>query len=173
MSDHHSASHLYAAPEPYPPLRVERQNIRYAQLLQSNFASARSEFTSISQYTYHSLVLGRTVPQAADALHGISVTEMHHLSIFGKLILLLGGDPRYQSPRQGCALAWNGNMVSYSTALCDAIRDDLRLEQNAVHAYQYQASVIEDRYICAMLNRIILDEQLHIRLFQQILESCC
>lgn len=74
MSDQNAI--LYAAPEPYPPIRVERPNPRYAQMLQANFASAGSELTSITQYTYHSLVLGRSAPEAADALHHISITEM-------------------------------------------------------------------------------------------------
>lgn len=171
MSDHTFAS--FTAPKPYPPIRVERPNPRYVQMLQSNFASARSELTSITQYTYHSLVLGRTSPDIASTLHRISITEMNHLDIFGRLILLLGGDPRYCAQRQGCPAAWNGNMVTYHTSLCDAIQSDLSLEQTAVHTYQYQASVIEDCYVCAMLNRIILDEQLHIRIFRQILENCC
>ena len=171
MSDQNAI--LYAAPEPYPPIRVERPNPRYAQMLQANFASAGSELTSITQYTYHSLVLGRSAPEAVDALHHISITEMHHLDIFGRLVLLLGGDPRYCSPRQGCPVAWNGNMVTYHASLCEAVQSDISLEQAAIHTYQYQAAAIEDCYISAMLNRIILDEQLHIRAFRRILESCC
>lgn len=126
MSDQNAI--LYAAPEPYPPIRVERPNPRYAQMLQANFASAGSELTSITQYTYHSLVLGRSAPEAADALHHISITEMHHLDIFGRLVLLLGGDPRYCSPRQGCPVAWNGNMVTYHASLCEAVQSDISLE---------------------------------------------
>lgn len=161
-----------AAPEPYPPIRVERPNPRYAQMLQANFASACSELTSITQYTYHSLVLGRTAPGTADTLRRISITEMRHLDIFGRLILLLGGDPRYCSRRQGCPVAWNGNMVTCHADLREAVRSDISLEQTAIHTYQYQTAAIEDCYISAMLNRIILDEQLHIRIFRQILESC-
>lgn len=99
MSDQNAI--LYAAPEPYPPIRVERPNPRYAQMLQANFASAGSELTSITQYTYHSLVLGRSAPEAADALHHISITEMHHLDIFGRLVLAARRRPALLLPAAG------------------------------------------------------------------------
>ena len=158
---------------PYPPVAVDGKNPQYAAAILSNIGSCNSEMSAVSLYFYNSLITREFFQEVAECFHRISLVEMHHLDIFGRLVLLLGGDPRYCSPRQGCPVAWNGNMVTYHASLCEAVQSDISLEQAAIHTYQYQAAAIEDCYISAMLNRIILDEQLHIRAFRRILESCC
>ena len=43
----------YSDPSPYPKVKVERQNMFYAELLMDDYAGVISEFTAISQYLYH------------------------------------------------------------------------------------------------------------------------
>ncbi len=171
MEDHATYESPYAAPGPYPPLLVERQNLAYAQMLLFDMASCKSETTSVTQYIYHSWVLDRRYANAAKTLHGIAVVEMHHMGMLGQLILLLGGDPRYISTQNNRRAVWNGGMVRYAKDLRPAIRDDILLEQAAIETYTKQTKVIKDPYIVAVIERILRDEHYHMELFHQLLED--
>ncbi|MBC8571172.1 ferritin-like domain-containing protein [Zongyangia hominis] len=160
-----------SAPEPYPPIRVEKPNRRYAQMLSVDMASAKSEMTSITQYVYHSWVLHGTYGEAAHTLDRIAMVEMRHLDILGQLIVLLGGDPVYQSTRQNRRIVWNGAMVTYRKRFTQAIQDDIALEQAAIDLYTRQAAAILDPYVSTIIRRIIQDELIHLKIFRSLLEE--
>lgn len=46
-------------------------------------------------------------------------------------------------------------------------------ENAAIKKYQYQASYIKDPNITALLERIILDEQLHVQIFEKMAREYC
>lgn len=54
---------------------------------------------------------------------------MRHMQILGKLIRMLGGDPRYAALRRGRPVYWNGGMVSYSRSPKPMLLDSLHLEE--------------------------------------------
>lgn len=165
------AMETVTAPEPYPPIQVEKPNRRYAQMLGVDLASAKSEMTSITQYIYHGWVLHKAFAEAAHTIDRIAMVEMHHMDILGQLIVLLGGDPVYQSVRQNRRIVWNGNMVAYRKNFVQAIQDDIALEQAAIDTYTRQAAAILDPYVSTMIRRIIQDELIHLKIFRSLLEK--
>lgn len=81
---------------PFPQIKVERQNLEYANLLLDSFASsADSEIQAITQYIYHSKTINNDI--MSKALMCIALVEMHHLDALSELIPLLGGKPFYQN----------------------------------------------------------------------------
>ncbi|MFY9534584.1 manganese catalase family protein, partial [Clostridium sp.] len=86
---------LYRAKLPYPPIVVVKPNKHYAEIIQTSFAGAVSEFSAISQYIYHHLRTEDQYPEISKALESIAIVEMYHLEILGKLIIKLGGNPGY------------------------------------------------------------------------------
>lgn len=156
---------------PYPPVEVEGPNLQYARMLAIDFASGKSEMTSVTQYVYQSWVLAPQFAEVAETMHCIAMVEMHHLDILGNLITLLGGNPQYYAAPARRPMVWNGNMVNYSQTVAMAMRQNMALEKAAIDTYRRQAAVIQDAHIVAILNRIIQDEDVHMRIFRKYLDA--
>ena len=92
----------YTADLPYPPIKVEMKNPAYAKAMLDNIGGLNSEMSAISLYVYNNLILEEKKEIAA-IFHKVSIVEMHHLEIFGKLALQLGEDPRMWT-HYGCTM---------------------------------------------------------------------
>lgn len=156
---------------PYPPIMVERPNLQTAKLLSFDLGSQKSELTSVTQYVYHSWQLDEEQKETAQLLLDISKVEMHHMEILGRLIILLGGNPTYSAVVGNRRIVWNGNMVTYSRMMVRMLQDDMMLEQAAIDTYQRQLRVITDKCVAANIERIIQDEEVHMKLFKQLLDD--
>ena len=161
----------FAGQGTYPPVEVHGKDPKYARAILSNIGSCNSEISAVSLYFYDSLVTRSQYSQVSECFHRISLVEMHHLDLFGELACLLGADPRLWS--------YSGNRLGYWTPRCNQYPRGIRPllsyalsgERAAVEKYRQQTSWIQDRYIVELLDRIILDEETHIDIFQQLLEE--
>lgn len=155
--------------KPYPPLKVERKNPCYAGEILSNIGACNSEMSAVSLYIYNSTILSDTNPEFAGIFQKISMVEMRHLNIFSHLAYLLGADPRLWtcSGRRPCY--WSPACNHYPNQTGSLLRNALSGEQDAILKYRRQAEQICDAYIADMLNRIILDEQLHVEIFKEMI----
>ncbi|KUO52874.1 MAG: hypothetical protein APF76_14710 [Desulfitibacter sp. BRH_c19] len=157
--------------EPYPPIKVMEANPRYARILLESYAGNVSEMTAINLYLYHHYDSDDELPEFADIVEAVAIVEMHHLEILAKLIILLGGDPRYHGSDGAW---WSGRYVDYLTGEpCLQIHADIRAESAAITQYRQQIIAIDDPYVQAMLQRIIKDEQLHLAIFRKLLNKYC
>ncbi|MBT9779419.1 rubrerythrin family protein [Clostridium sp. MCC353] len=154
---------------PYPPVKVECPNLRYANEMLSNTGSCNSEMSAVSLYFYNSVILMENRKDFADIFHEISIVEMHHLDIFSQLAFMLGADPRLWTYQGRGARYWSPACNHYPRPLAALLQNALLGEQNTIAKYRWQASLIQDRCITNLLNRIILDEQVHVSIFQAML----
>lgn len=168
--EHHKPS-KFASPLPYPVVRVVAPNAFYKDLLMDDYAGMVSEFTAISQYLYHYFVFGQVDKHLADLLVGVSLVEMHHMDLLAHTIILLGGDPKIRGTFSTAGDFWNGSFVAYGTSLCQRLALDIDSEIKAICNYQEHIRLIQDPYIQELLKRIILDEQHHIKLFEQAMRK--
>lgn len=150
-------------PSPYPEIVALQPNISFARLLMDDFAGIVSEFSLINQYLYHYFVIDE--PEICKTLRNIAAAEMHHMTILAKLIKMLGGNPVYRS---GSGNYWHSKYIYCGSQLSDRIRVDIDTEQRAINCYNLHIDMIDDPPIKKMLERIILDEELHIRLLKDI-----
>ena len=102
-------------------------------------------------------------------LRDIAIVEMHHLEMLGKLICLCGGSPDFAGGRRQW---WNGSFLSYRKDLCGALLVSLGDEVAAVDAYHRAAGLIRDPKIQAVLERIAMDEALHVQLLREQINCC-
>lgn len=153
------------APYTYPPVKVEGKNIKYARLLMDDYAGVVSEMTAICQYLHHHFHLDEKYPDVAELLEEVSIVEMRHLEMLGETILLLGGDPQFGHFVKGKPTYWSGSYVKYSKDICQALRFDVQAERAAIANYRKRITQIRDKHIQKLLQRIILDEELHVKLF--------
>ena len=165
-----------SADMPYPPIRVERPNLRYAGILSFDFAAPNSELTAVNQYLYQNWVLRPKYQDIAEITKDVAKVEMHHLQILGSLIVLLGGNPTYSvikkdANQKECVCVWNGTILSYTTVLRQATINNIKMEQQTINTYRTHMKIIKDRHINAILERIIADELIHLNIFNDILKT--
>ncbi|WP_347488389.1 ferritin-like domain-containing protein [Desulfoscipio sp. XC116] len=162
-----------ALPAPYPEVRIQRPNRYYAELLLEDYAGQVSEMTAINQYFHHHIVFGEKFADLAELEECISIIEMQHLEMLGETILLLGVDPQIRTLTNNKATYWCGNYVYYGNSVCDRLAADIAAEKSAIEQYRKHQQLIRDPFIDEMLERIIMDEQYHLRLFTEAVDKYC
>lgn len=153
----------YKSTLPYPEIKVERKNTEYAKMLASAYAGNVSEDTAIHLYMYESFVLNN---EYSDIMEQIAIVEMHHLEILAKLIYLLGLEPIYKTydPNK----YFSGDYIKYGKTLNNMLEINIISEEIAIDNYEKLINIIDDKYIKEILNRIILDEKIHLEIFKKI-----
>lgn len=156
---------------PYPPIEIRCRNSVYGRQMLDNMGGCNSEMSAISLYFYNNLV---TEPKFADIawiFHKISIVEMHHMEIFGKLAMYLGEEPRLWTCREEEKVYWSPSCNKYPWELRGLMHNALEGELNTIEKYKDQIKCIDDPCIVANLERIILDEEVHVAIFKMIIEE--
>ncbi len=156
-------------PIPYPPLKTNGKNLYYATLLTNDFAGAISEMSAVTAYSFQHLVTN--IHKISETIKCISLIEMRHLEIIGKLISNYGGNPRLAVQAGYKSTYWNAQYISYETNPKHYLKENIVNEKVAIASYNNRISQISDRSVQELLERIILDEENHIRLFTDLLEE--
>ena len=100
----------------------------------------------------------------------IAVAEMKHIDILGTAMLKLGVSPKFvQCPNT--KEYYNTSAVSQSTTPQKMLMDDIQGEMNAIADYQKMLFVLKNEQVEAIIQRIILDEQLHLETLKKMLEQ--
>jgi len=163
----------YSHDLPYPIIKVVEQNEEYALLLLQDYASSHSELTAIMSYTYLNLVISKDYKEIADAYKGISIVEMKHLEILGAFINELGVLPRYYYNNNNKVEMWNGAFVDGSFDFKTTLQKSIENEILGIEQYRKHIEAIDDIYIKKALNRIILDEELHVEILDNLYHKFC
>lgn len=171
MPENTSEHTKYALNLPYPEPMVEKRSLQYANILLKDYAGQVSEFTAVSLYIYQHFVSEGQYKDYAELIGGISIAEMKHLELIGETIKLLGVKPIYISNACPPGKLWTPLYVNFITSLREMLREDIESEKSAIENYKYHITLIQDNYIKRMLERIILDEEYHLKLFTQLYEK--
>lgn len=159
----------YAVNKDYPPIKVEKENPYYAQILLNNYASEISEETAIHLYLYQSLILDNQ--ELSTILEKIALVEMHHLKILGTAITKLGLKPLYGTIKNNFFTPWISTNVNYNTNIKQIFQNNIATEKRAIENYEKSRKLINDIYIKALITKIIEDEQLHVKIFEDIYQN--
>lgn len=152
---------------PYPEVAVEGRNISYAALLTNDLAGQVSEMTAVTQYVYqHMITMNERI---SETLMCISIVEMKHLEMIGEMIFDLGGNPEYAVRTGRGSYFWNARYVDYDQDPKRYLKINIAGEQAAIANYRKRIEQINDQYVRAVLERIILDEKYHIDIFGDLL----
>ncbi len=172
MSEQKENQTAYHAAAPYPPVQAGQINQNDAKLMLDNLGGRNSEMSAISLYFYNTLITEEH-KEIANVFHRISIVEMHHLEIFGKLAKQLGADPRLWVCQGNKSVYWSPGYHFYPTHLPALLDYAMEEEQAAINKYKKQTCCIANQNIVNNLQRIIQDEELHIQLFAQLKKQYC
>ena len=154
---------------PYPPTDNLTTDIRSGQIISFAYATLRGELTAILQYVYHSFHMANFSKEDGEILVSIALAEMKHLDILGECMLKLGVNPRYvQYPNS--QNFYDTSCVAQSTTPAKMIMDDIAGELNAIAEYNKMLFVLKNEDVSAIIQRIKMDEELHLVALKQMLE---
>lgn len=154
----------YASDLPYPKIEVE-QNVAESKLLMPVYAGSASELTAVLTYSFQRYVSPK-YPEITTALKGIAITEMRHHELLGETIYALGG-----YPVMGARTYWNGSFVNYTLDPRKYLRQNVVAEETAILNYERTILNLTTDSVKMLLERIILDEEVHIKIFKELLKS--
>jgi bacterioferritin len=158
-------------PGPFPKGKILGKNPYYARLLMDDYAGDRSELTACTQYMYQSSILEEAGIRHHQVLQSIGIREMLHLRHLARAIRQLGGDPIYAGGRSTRGRFWNSGYVNYAKEPYWMVEDDARGEREAIAQYREHMRLIDDPAVRALLARIIEDEEVHVRLLEDLLRE--
>lgn len=160
----------FASDLPYPSLSALRPSLCDLSIISADYAGLTSELTAITQYVYHQLRMKKEgLTPVGQTLLSIAMVEMRHLNLLGTAILQLGGDPIFYDQRPCTCAPWSGSWVDYCGDVPAMLRSDLRLEQATIQAYLKQAKQVSQPVLAELLERIVVDERLHVAKLEGLL----
>ncbi|MGE5455803.1 MAG: ferritin-like domain-containing protein [Ignavibacteriales bacterium] len=157
----------------YPDIKVEMPNVEYAMILLQDYAGTVSEETAIHLYMYQNFLQDGKWDEFAKELEKIAIVEMHHLELLGKTILKLGLNPIFATvnAESDNVIHWNSENVNYTDEIREMLHADIKAEVSAIKQYEIHKEMINDKYIKALLARIIQDEEGHLKIFNELYNS--
>ena len=160
---------------PYPRVRLEEKNPYYADLLSEDYAGNQGELTAITLYSYQHFDKFKENENLAEILSEIAMVEMKHLELLGETIKLLGKNPIYSTceSEYGNCVMWNSSNVDYVTDIKGILKADIKSEEIAIKNYKAHKQLIKDKYIKDLIDRILLDEYRHLKIFNTLYNSLC
>lgn len=163
----------YHIDAPYPKIEKMIPNPTYGKMILDNVGGMNSEMSAISSYIYNHVIASNINDYLQTIFLQISITEMRHLDIFSELAFKLGMDPRLWSCSDEYNEYWSPSYLNYPNQLDALLENAIINEKRAIEKYTYQASVINDPKIVAILQRIILDEELHVQILESVYAQFC
>ena len=154
---------------PYPNLDDLTVDVRSGQIISFAYATPSGELTAILQYRYHKLHFADFDESDADTLESISVSEMQHLELLGKVMLKLGVNPLYTTC-PNTTKWYSTDCVSRSKLPYSMLADDIMSEMNAISDYKKMLFVLKNEKVEELIGRIILDEELHLSTLKEMIQ---
>lgn len=156
----------------YPSIEGLRPNKDLAYKIMKSYAGQVSELTCTHNYIYQHLIISDSLPEIKNALKKIAIVEMKHLEILGEMIKKLGLLPVYTYlNKQENENYWDSSLVNYESDLYKIINNNIKNEEKAIKGYQKIIKDANDEIVTDILNRIIYDEEHHIKIFKSILDN--
>ncbi|MDV3426201.1 MAG: manganese catalase family protein [Bacillota bacterium] len=161
----------YQLPEPYPKIKPDKNDKKYIKLIFQDYASRDGEMTAVNQYIHSHITISETdeiSKQITEAFKGIAIIEMFHLELLGDLINDLGEDPKFVSGKDN---PWKSSFIPYGKSLKEKLKNAVISEEIAIKNYENHIKIIESKEIKKLLKRIVLDEKLHLEIFEKLLRK--
>jgi len=163
---------MIAVDIPYPEVNGLLEDRRSASIIYSAFIGAHSELNAIIQYVYQEFeYTSQKKDEIAKTLTGISMCEMKHFHLLGETLKALKADsiftdfPQYVRPSR-----------FYRETVCEKglekmLYDDIALEMQTIERYRYMLEKLTNEQVINIIERIILDEELHLKVLKGLIYS--
>lgn len=153
---------------PYPNIDDVAVDKKSAAIISPSFSGGHGELNATLQYVYHHFNFSEQKDgENAEILMSIAVAEMKHLELLGELLIRLGVDPIYTRFPPYKNDFYTAAGVSYSKTPQKMLLDDVTAEMLAIKDYSKMLLELENEKVAAVIKRIILDEELHLKVLKE------
>lgn len=154
--------------EPYPEMNNVKENRQFGRMLYNSYSGSVSELTTVLQYINEN-ISSQTSQELKNVLIKIAIEEMFHLKILGDLLVKLGFIPYFMGSRNN---KWCSDNVKYKfNCIDDMLKYNIEGEKLAIKEYKRLIENTDDNCVKSVLERIIKDEENHIRIFKSLLSK--
>lgn len=156
---------------PYPSFDDLATDLQSATIISPAYAGLKGELTATLQYRFHNFYFeSYGYKETSDLLAGISLAEMKHLDILGSLILKLGYPPVFTTTVPSVRL-YDTRAVVYGKDPQNMLISDINGELEAISLYEEIICRLTNERVVAVIRRIKLDEEFHVKLLRGQLEK--
>lgn len=156
---------------PYPTTDDLTCDLCAAKQLSRAYSTSESEFTAVSQYMFqHFNFYSLCMPEYADEMEGIAIAEMRHLELLGRALIKMGVSPVFAANPPKLCNFFSTSSAQYNVSPQRMIMDDIAAEMAAIELYKDILAHLNNEQAGAIVQRIILDEELHLAKFNEMLQ---
>lgn len=166
-------------PQPYPTAKANAENERYARIIRNSFAGRESALTAMMTYLYQSICFSECADDLRETLAAIALCKMFHLRLLGELLVSLGSNSKYyfysMPPNANSGTWWSSYPanITYAKILGDALKADIEAEKASIDEHKSTIDYVDDEGIRALLKRIVMDEEYHLKIFTELYKRFC
>lgn len=154
---------------PYPEVEIDCPSTKDVKCIMDLYAGVDSELTAVIQYMYQSYIIGDKNEELHSSLEHIAMAEMKHMELLGECIVALGCTPVTGGNRQ----FWNGSMVNYNKDIVSILDINIKAEEKAIAGYKLAARSVDNYSVKELLERIEMDEKIHLEAFRAMKMKIC
>lgn len=170
----------YEIATPYPNITVTTNELKNLEpdngvktisMLINAYAGNKGEFTASAQYIYQSFLVKKEYEHLYELLEKVAIKEMQHMEILSQILVNLNVNPkfcRYIDNNINICNNWSANHIKYITDIKEFINYNITLETDAIHDYNQILQTTYNENLKEIINRILMDEKLHLELFYAI-----
>lgn len=152
---------------PYPTIDFSQNNPYEVRLLMPSYGGKESETTAVMTYIYQHYISEPEYSGMSEILKRIAINEMKHHDLLGTMIVNFGGTPLIGSNYN----YWQGGYVSYIKSPKVFLSNNIIAEKKAIQDYENIIKHSANETVKAVAARIIMDEEVHIKIFKTLLEE--
>lgn len=150
----------------YPEIKVKEKNIEISKMLLDIYSGRNSILNNIFSYLYQIPFVSNNI---SEILSNLIEVEINHAKIISKTIYLLGLKPRFMYNNLNNFKYFNTSYINYETNEKKILENNLNLKEELVDIYNKLIDKIEDENVLEILKRILIDENIHIKIFKDLL----
>lgn len=156
---------------PYPESDGITESVRDGKIISPAYAGLKGELTAVLFYSYNHTVLDFQNSDLASLFADVSACEMLHYELLGKALVRLGIDPVVTPVPPFTGIPYNTSQITYYTDPTRILLACISAETETVESYRKMIRLISQDGLSALIERLIIDEQLHISAFKDALNS--
>ena len=152
---------------PYPKTYNVKEDYRLVNRLYNDYGGNVGEMTVINLYVFQHIDLDNE--SLKKIMIKVAEVEIKHLYLIGDLIKQLGKKPYYINRR---GRQWSAEHINYRTSnIAEVMKCNINIENTAINNYLQDKNYTDNKSIKDLLDRIILDEESHKKIFKGILND--
>lgn len=158
--------------ESYPIVENRLCDKFSATIISPAYCGLHGELSAVLSYTYgdfHYIATGDE--KTSELFTGIALAEMHHFKMLGQALLSLGVEPTFTEYPSYASSFYSTRAINYSRLPEKILIDAITMEMVAIDEYEKMLIKLKNEQVRALIERILADERLHLKMLTERFES--